>query len=630
MVFWNILLSGSLVLIAEASLRAAVKRQVSQLRPSYDFIVAGGGTTGLTVADRLTETFPEKTVLVVEYGEVEYAPGIFDPPQTVWGGGEALARSFLFQSLPNVEVKNKTATVFAGRLVGGSSGVNGMFFDRGSRFDYDAWMDAGSPEFDSNEHKWNWDELFPFFKKSVTFTEPPNEVVKKYGYTWNLTAFGGTTPIYSSFPPFLWGDHFVVRDTWKDMGIRVAEECAGGDKEGLCWVPISQHPVTARRSHAGLGHYVARPNYDLLVNHQVTRVMYPDGPSNGPPVVQIVSLGGAQVVNATAKAEVIIAAGAFHSPAILQRSGIGPASFLEKAGIPLVLDLPGVGSNLQDHSGPGISWNYTTPGNFSPAPTNMFDPTFAAAASAQFDEVPARGPYTLAMSNSAIFISLPNITVEYMTIIDRIREMVEGGSAASYLPVDYNSDPALIAGYNHQLSVLANLLKNPKAPSIEVPFATGTSVRLCLLHPMSRGTVRLDLENHLRQPILDYRTASNPVDFDIHLAHVKYLRKMIGTDTMRKYGAIEVAPGSSIQSDAALMDYIKDSMTFSFMHPCCTAAMMPKSKGGVVGPDLRVHGAAGLRVVDMSVLPLLPSAHLSATAYAVGEKAADIIIKRWS
>ena len=89
---------------------------------------------------------------------------------------------------------------------------------------------------------------------------------------------------------------------------------------------------------------------------------------------------------------------------------------------------------------------------------------------------------------------------------------------------------------------------------------------------------------------------------------------------MQQHGAAEVGPGAGVQGDATLIEYIKDSMIFSFMHPCCTAAMLPKKKGGVVGPDLKVHGADGLRIVDMSILPLLPSSHLSATAYAVGEK----------
>jgi choline dehydrogenase len=459
--------------------------------------------------------------------------------------------------------------------------------------------------------------------KSVTFTEPLAKHADKYNYTWDVSAYGGSTPIYSSLPPFLWADHFVLRDAWQEMGIRARKECAGGDKDGLCWMPISEHPITSRRSHAGLGHYATtmpRPNYHLLVKHQVTRVIYPKGIATGPPVIEIRALANGHVVKVTANAEVIIAAGTFQTPAILQRSGIGSKLFLNDANISVIHELPGVGANLQDHSGPALEWQYTRPGNFSPLPADMREPAFAADAAAGFNETPARGPYTLAMGNSGIFLSLPNMTADDMTITDKIRSMAADGSASTYLPTEYDNDPSLIAGYIRQLSALANLYGNPKAPSIEVPWSTGTSFRAIMLHPLSRGTVRLNLTDNLAQPILDYRTASNPIDFDVHLAHLKYLRRTLDTPTMRRYGATEVDPGSAIQDDDALLMFVKDSMTFSFLHPCCTAAMLPKELGGVVGPDLKVHGLKGLRVVDISILPLLVSSHTSSTAYALGEK----------
>ena len=124
----------------------------------------------------------------------------------------------------------------------------------------------------------------------------------------------------------------------------------------------------------------------------------------------------------------------------------------------------------------------------------------------------------------------------------------------------------------------------------------------------------------LAQPLLDYRTGSNPVDFDVYVAHLEYLRRFVGSDTMQSYGAVETAPGADVVAFEDMVAFAKQNMTFSYMHPCCTAAMLAEEKGGVVGPDLRVHGAKGLRIVDMSVFPLEPSSHLSAAAYALGEK----------
>ncbi|KAL2173990.1 GMC oxidoreductase-like protein [Thermothelomyces heterothallicus CBS 202.75] len=621
--------------------RPHAKRQVSQLRDDYDFVVVGGGTSGLTVADRLTEAFPAKNVLVIEYGDVHYAPGTFDPP-TDWITPQPDAPpSWSFNSLPNPDMANTTAFVLAGQVVGGSSAVNGMFFDRASRHDYDAWTAVGGSGFEQSSHKWDWEGLFPFFQKSVTFTEPPADIVQKYHYTWDLSAYGnGSTPIYSSYPVFQWADQPLLNQAWQEMGINPVTECAGGDKEGVCWVPASQHPVTARRSHAGLGHYadvLPRANYDLLVQHQVVRVVFPNGPSHGPPLVEARSLADDHLFNVTVKGEVIISAGALHTPTVLQRSGIGPASFLDDAGIPVTLDLPGVGANLQDHCGPPVTWNYTEPyTGFFPLPSEMVNnATFKADAMAGFDEVPARGPYTLAGGNNAIFVSLPHLTADCGAITAKIRAMVADGTAGSYLAADVRTIPAMVAGYEAQLLVLADLLDNPEAPSLETPWATSeapqaSSVLAFLLHPLSRGSVRLNLSDPLAQPVLDYRSGSNPVDIDLHLAHVRFLRGLLDTPTMRGRGALETAPGSAVaDSDEALEEYVRSHSTLSFMHPCCTAAMLPEDRGGVVGPDLKVHGAEGLRVVDMSVMPLLPGAHLSATAYAVGEKAADIIIQEW-
>lgn len=260
----------------------------------------------------------------------------------------------------------------------------------------------------------------------------------------------------------------------------------------------------------------------------------------------------------------------------------------------------------------------------------MLNPSFAAAAAVAFNETPARGPYTLAMGNSAIWIPLPNITANYSVIIDQIRNQAATDDVASLrLPPAYGSDPALIAGYRAQLLAIADLLANPRSPSLESAFSTGTGVAAALLHPLSRGTARLNVSDPLGLPVLDYRSASNPVDMSLHLAHLRYLARMVRSPTLRGLGAALVGlpppradadGGSDEDSEGVLAAYVRSATVQSFMHPCCTAAMMPPARGGVVGTDLRVHGASGLRVVDASVFPVLPAAHLSATAYAVAEK----------
>lgn len=249
----------------------------------------------------------------------------------------------------------------------------------------------------------------------------------------------------------------------------------------------------------------------------------------------------------------------------------------------------------------------------------MLNATFVAEATRLFNQVPAQGPYTTAMSNSAIWLPLANLTSNAASIIAQIRDLANTNSTSSLLlPKEYNSDPTLLAGYQSQLAAIASLLT--QAPSLEAAFSTGNTTGFATLHPLSRGTVRLNLADPLAQPIVDYRSASNPIDLSLHLAHIKYLRRMLQTPAMQALHAVETLPGEAAQSDSDLLRFLRRAITQSYMHPCCTSAMLPRAKGGVVDTKLRVHGAAGLRVVDAGVFPVLPSAHLSSAVYAVAEK----------
>jgi len=178
----------------------------------------------------------------------------------------------------------------------------------------------------------------------------------------------------------------------------------------------------------------------------------------------------------------------------------------------------------------------------------MLDPAFVANATASFNATPATGPYTLAISNSALFLSLSQISPPstLQSILSSFQSQL--ATAPTHLPASYHGNPELTAGYRRQLSALASFYAQPKAPSVEIPFATGTSLRLIMLHPLSRGTVRLNATHPLEQPVVDYRTGSNSLDFQLHLAHLKWMRGVWNTPTMKGLGAVEVTPGATVQS----------------------------------------------------------------------------------
>jgi choline dehydrogenase len=252
------------------------------------------------------------------------------------------------------------------------------------------------------------------------------------------------------------------------------------------------------------------------------------------------------------------------------------------------------------------------------------DPAFASDAIQGFKERPARGPFTMAQSNSAAYIPLRNMTANFNTIISAIRKQVEDGTGAATLPT--GSDARVVAGYRTQLAVLANSLDHPAQPIIEAPFSGGPSGGGYLLHPLSRGTVLLNPNNLDAEPIVDYRTAINPIDLDIMAEWIPYIRRYYETPSMKAMGPRESTPGVSVTSAEDIRSFLRRSMVGTFAHPCCTAPLMPRQKGGVVGTDLKVYGVDGLSVVDASIFPLVPGTHTTTTVYAVAEK----VRRKWN
>jgi choline dehydrogenase-like flavoprotein len=267
----------------------------------------------------------------------------------VQGGFQAVTAQFLYSinSVPQVNLRNHTAGVLAGKVVGGSSAVNAMMTVRGTTDDYNRW---GAFFGNNSSADWSWDGLLPYFKMALNFVPPNQDVAQASNITYDTSFWGNTSTVYVGWPSFQYPGTKVQMDAFRGMpGIEFPPD-SGSGKPGVYWFPQFMDPRTVSRSYARTGHFdnIKRANYQLITRSKVLRILLNDTTATG---VRFVSATNASAVTVVqANKEVILAAGGIHSPQVLQRSGIGPQKLLQSAGITPVVDLPGVGQNFQDHA----------------------------------------------------------------------------------------------------------------------------------------------------------------------------------------------------------------------------------------------------------------------------------------
>lgn len=494
-----------------------------------------------------------------------------------------------------------------------------MFFDRGSASDYAAWEALGNPG-------WNFKDLLPYFKKSVTFTPPSADVAAKYNYTWDIeSAYGGHGEIQESFPPYQFPGQEYVWDAFEQIGVKKPKEAANGDAIGAIMAPSALDPVKRTRSYARTAHYdpfANRSNYHLLTGYRAIEVLFKDMPGLEATGVKIVKKGSSDEIVVTAKSEVIIAAGALWTPWLLQRSGIGPKSVLDKAGIAVKKDLPGVGANFQDHPLGGGLWNWTQSTLYPTQGIVTANATFYQEAEQEYQQF-RTGPLTVARGNQAAFLPLKVVDPEgWESLVSTIASQ----DATPYLPERYES--TLIRGYKAQQNLTAMLLARSDSAAYEFPFGAGPLGNGVLMRPLSRGTISINTSDPSADPVVDFRTFSNPLDIKVAIPIIHFTRRFNALPAFDTLGAVELSPGLNVTSDAAIETYFRSTFTPTFAHPAGSASMMPEEFGGVVDPELRVYGTKRLSVVDASIIPYLPATHICTTVYAVAEKAADLIKER--
>lgn len=316
-------------------------RSPVDLHASYDFVIVGGGASGLTVADRLTED-RSKTVLVLEYGPFDthepavLIPGLLNLTSTPYW--------FNLSSTAQSNLNNRTFQVTIAAAVGGSTVINGMFFQRGAKADYDAWEELGA-------RGWSWSDLLPYFRRSEMFTPPNASFAREWDIQWDEHVRGTQGPLQISYPPYQFP---IIKDFFRafhSLGVTTPRDSSDGRANGVFWAPSTLDPVERTRSYARTAHYdlVAgnRPNYHILPMSAGTRILF-DG-SKKAIGVEYVSRTPSETFQIGAEKEVILAAGAVHTPQLLLLSGIGDQKELEKHGIECISDVPGVGHNFQDH-----------------------------------------------------------------------------------------------------------------------------------------------------------------------------------------------------------------------------------------------------------------------------------------
>ncbi|KAK7190039.1 Oxygen-dependent choline dehydrogenase 7 [Paraphaeosphaeria sporulosa] len=601
----------------------AFATHTSALTDTYDYIIVGGGLTGLVVANRLSED-SNRTVLVIENGYIDSSPNV----QVPYLAGVLNSNPPLYQSLvsaPDPQLGNRTFSVAVGNVVGGGSIVNGMMLDRGSDADYNAWEELGNVG-------WGWKDLAPFFKKVFTFTPPSEETTKAIGITYDKTAYGNG-PVQATIASFQYPDYKGIFDAWKnESGISLPKE-GFASPLGAFWAPNTIDNVTGERSNARTAYYEpvkARPNLKLLVGTHVDEILFninSNGGSLRATGVKMTDRNTSSTTSAWASREVILAAGAIFTPHLLMVSGIGPASDVGAANISVKVDLPAVGANFQDHVPAYMTFNLSNLAfpNYSTLATNA---SFNASAAQEYADHKT-GPWTLSRGNALAFLTLPQLTPSYSSLA----ATASSQTPTDFLPERYATSKPLQAGYLAQRSILLKQFTGEQgyaAAAGELAIQPSNRAAVALQKPLSRGTITLNTSNPHGYPVVAYNSLQNPVDAAILTALVRFNRKHWASPALSRYAPVENVPGAEFVSDEQIMRALneKAAVSSSFAHPSGSCAMLPRNLGGCVSDQLLVYGVDGLSIVDASILPMIPATHLQATMYAVAEKAADIIKNR--
>jgi choline dehydrogenase len=534
---------------------------------SFDYVIVGSGAAGSVLANRLTVD-PGVTVCVLEAGPPDRNPFIHIPAgfiKTLADPG--VTWQFKTEAIPMTGGRRISTT--QGRTLGGSSSVNGLIYNRGQPADLDSWAQRGN-------RGWGYADCLPYYRRSENRIGPTGEEIAE---TRGRNADGIPITDMDWFNPV--SEAFIQGCV--GLGIPRAKDYNSGNQAGVGYYQRTIR--NGRRISAAVAFLrpaMKRPNLEVRTNARASRILFEGRRAIG---IQYVAAPGAPVREVRARREVILSSGTVNTARLLQISGVGPADLLGRLGVPVVHEVRGVGSNFRDHYASRFVMRA------KPGVQTLNELSRGLKLGGQIVRWALRRPNILATTPSHVHVfwkSFEGLDEPDLQCVFTPGSYAEG---KVYVLDDY---PGVTAGaWQHR--------------------------------PESTGWVRARSTNVFEDPEINPNYLSDPMDIRVHLGGMRLLRRMLGTPELGRLLEGETLPGPKVQGDDELLDFAKRNGSTTY-HLIGTARMGPETDpGAVVGDRLLVHGMQGLRVVDASIMPSMPSANTYATTLMIAEKAADFI-----